>query len=347
MTDPSNQTKYKKMTIIDVAREAGVSYGTVSRVINDSPNVKTETRQRVKEVLDRFGFVSNRNARNLVSGRSHVVGMLIPDLGTGYIGEIIRGIDLALESSPYDLMLYTTHRQEVKEAGFIKSLIQGGADGLILVLPRNPINYLDKMREQHHPYVLVDHQGIDEKGPAVGATNFQGALDAVNYLFALGHRRIAFITGSMDLGCSQERLAGYRAALKQNQLDYRPEFVIEGDFEQVTGYNSAIQLVNRVERPTAIFSSNDVMAFGVMDAVRDLGLKIPEDISVVGFDDISQASQTRPALTTVRQPLEQMGSLAAKMLLEMLETNEIKVQKIELPTQLIVRDSCRALEKAI
>jgi LacI family transcriptional regulator len=345
MSNDSNKTSFKNITILDVARESGVSYGTVSRVINDSPNVKAETRQRVKEVLDRLGFVGNRNAKNLASGRSNVIGMLIPDLGTGYIGEIIRGIDMEIEPTQYDLMLYTTHRQEAKETGFLKSLLQGGADGLILILPRSPVNYLENMREQNRPYILIDHQGIDEKGPAVGATNFQGAFDAINYLINLGHSRIAFITGSLDLGCAQDRLAGYRSALNKHQIPFNSDWVIVGDFEQATGYKCATALMSLQERPTAIFSSNDVMAFGVMDAVRDLGYKIPEDISVIGFDDIYQASQTRPALTTVRQPLEQMGAAAAKMLLEMIETREIKVQKIELPTQLIIRETCRAFER--
>jgi len=346
MVNDSNRIRFNNVTIIDVAREAGVSYGTVSRVINDSLNVKDGTRKRVKEVIEKLGFIGNRNARSLVSGRSHVIGMLLPDLGTAYIGEIIRGIDMELELKHYDLMLFTTHRREAKESGYIASLVQGGVDGVILILPRNPANYLEKLQDQQFPYVLVDHQGIDEKGPAVGAANFQGAYDATQYLIGIGHSRIAFITGSMDLGCSHDRLAGYKSALDKNQIDFRSEWVIEGDFEQASGYNVAKSLMSLSERPTAIFASNDMMAFGVMNAVRDMGFRVPQDISVIGFDDIYQASQTRPALTTVRQPLEKMGSMAAKMLLEMMEKHEINAQKIELPTQLIIRESCKALEKS-
>jgi LacI family transcriptional regulator len=344
MAKDSNRTQFSNITIIDVAREAGVSYGTVSRVINDSPNVKDETRERVKEVIQKLGFVGNRSARSLVSGRSQVIGMLLPDLGTAYIGEIIRGIDIELESEHYDLMLYTTHRREAKESGYISSLIQGGVDGVILVLPRNPANYLEKLRDLQFPYVLVDHQGIDDLGPAVGAANFQGAFDATQYLLSLGHSQIAIITGSMDLGCSQDRLAGYRSALEKNQIHIPTEWIVGGDFEQASGYNGAKNLMSLPERPTAIFASNDMMAFGVMNAVRDMGLKIPGDISVIGFDDIFQAGQTRPGLTTVHQPLEQMGRTATKMLIRMMKEKEINAQKIELPTQLIVRDSCKAME---
>jgi len=334
---------FNSITIIDVAREAGVSYGTVSRVINDSPNVKEETREKVKEVIDRLGFVGNRSARSLVSGKSHVIGLLIPDLGTAYIGEIIRGIDMELETARYNLMLYTTHRRETKEAGYISSLIQSGVDGVILILPRNPAKYLEKLRSLNFPYVLVDHQGIDDRGPAVGATNFQGAFDATEYLIQLGHTRIALITGSMDLGCSQERLKGYQEAMKKHALQIEPEWIVEGDFEQTTGYEKALKLISLSNRPTAIFASNDMMAFGAMNAVRDQGLKIPGDISVVGFDDIFQSSQTMPGLTTVHQPLEQMGREATRMLVEMMSEREIKPGKIELPTRLVLRDSCRNL----
>jgi LacI family transcriptional regulator len=339
----SSRSQFSNITIIDVAREAGVSYGTVSRVINDSPNVKTETREKVKKIISQMGFVGNRSARSLVSGRSNVIGLLLPDLGTAYIGEIIRGIDTELESSQYNLMLYTSHRREMKESGYISSLIQSGVDGVILIIPCNPANYLEKLRELNFPYVLVDQQGIDERDPAVGATNFQGAFDATEYLVQLGHQKIAFITGSMDLGCAQERLAGYKASLKKNNIPINVQWIIEGDFEQATGYNSAKTLMRLANQPTAIFSSNDMMAFGVMDAVRDMGKKIPGDISVIGFDDIFQSSQTMPGLTTIRQPLELMGRQATKMLLAMISENDIKTGKVDLPTQLIVRDSCRVI----
>lgn len=343
MANAQEKPSFSNITIIDVAREAGVSYGTVSRVINDSPNVKEETRERVKEVIDRMGFVGNRSARSLVSGKSHVIGLLIPDLGTAYIGEIIRGIDLEMESANYNLMLYTTHRRETKESGYISSLIQSGVDGVILILPRNPAKFLEKLRSLNFPYVLVDHQGIDDRGPAVGATNYQGGFDATEYLISQGHRQIAFITGSMDLGCSQERLNGYQDAMKKHNLAVESGWVVEGDFEQTTGYEGANKLMSLPNRPTAIFASNDMMAFGVMNAVRDQGLKIPGDISVVGFDDIFQSSQTMPGLTTVRQPLEQMGREATRMLLEMMIEREIKPGKIDLPTRLVLRDSCRNL----
>jgi LacI family transcriptional regulator len=273
--------------------------------------------------------------------------LLVRDLGTGYIGEIVRGIDVELADSQYDLMLYTTHRPKTKEAAYVTMLTRGLADGLLLVLPRNPEAYLESLRQRRFPYVLVDHQGIDDKGPAVGATNWQGAYDATHHLIELGHRQIGFITGSMDLGCARDRLAGYRAALAHAGLPADAASVREGDFFQPRGYSAAKELLALPNPPTAIFASNDVSAFGVMEAVRDMGKRIPDDISIVGFDDIPQASQVNPPLTTVRQPLAEMGVTATRMLLELIANRDRPAQRIELPTELIIRAStCVLNDKA-
>ncbi|NMB53064.1 MAG: LacI family transcriptional regulator [Leptolinea sp.] len=329
------------ITIFEVASQAGVSYGTVSRVLNNDPHVRVETREKVNRVIQDLGYVVNRQARSLAGGKTHVVGILVPDLGTGYIGEIIQGIDTELQLAGYDLMLYTTHRTPVLEADYVGSLAQGVADGLILVLPRHPEDYIGTLRARHFPFVLVDHQGSGRDCPAVGAANWQGAYNATEYLVNLGHTRIGFITGWMDLGAAVDRLEGYKAALWAYHIPFLEELVRESTFHQLDGYNSAMDLLNLPNPPTAIFASNDVMALGVMDAVREKGLKIPEDISIVGFDDIPQASIIHPALTTVRQPLRNMGSVATQMLLELLGNPATPTKRIELPTGLVVRDSCR------
>jgi LacI family transcriptional regulator len=331
-----------KITIMDVAAEAGVSFGTVSRVINNDVHVRPETRERVLQAMERLGFVANRQARSLAGGKTNGIGLLVPDLGTGYIGEIIRGIDAELTLQGLDLILYTTHRTASKEATYVANLARGMVDGLLLVLPRNPADYVGTLTQQNFPFVLIDHQGTGKDCPAVGATNWQGAFDATEYLIKLGHQRIGFITGSMDLGCAQDRLAGYRAALRTYHIPVADELIYEGTFFQPDGYTGALALLDLSNPPTVIFASNDVMAMGVMDAIRHRGLRIPDDVSVVGFDNIPQASLVRPALTTVQQPLEKMGRVATQMLLELLEHPERKVQRIELPTKLIIRDSCRS-----
>src|SRR5436305_9771265 len=159
-----------RITIIDIGKEAGVSYATVSRVINNKGNVNPEARERVLRAMTQLGYVANTQARSLAGGRSYVVGLLVQDLGTGYSGEIIRGIDDELAKAQYNLMLFTTHRRKVKESLFVTTLTQGTADGLLLILPRNAEAYLESLRRRKFPYVLVDHQGIDELGPSVGAS---------------------------------------------------------------------------------------------------------------------------------------------------------------------------------
>jgi LacI family transcriptional regulator len=315
----------------------------VSRVLNNDPHVKPETRERVAHSIRRLGYTVNQQARNLAVGRSHIVGLLVPDLGTGYIGEIIRGIDEALAVARYDLMLYTTHRRKTKESAYVTSLTQGMTDGLLMVLPRDPQEYLISLRERHFPYVLIDHQGAGDVESAAGATNWQGGYDATQYLIDLGHRRIGFITGTLDLGCSRDRLAGYEAALSAHQIPIDPQLIQEGDFNQPTGYQVAQALLDLAELPTAIFASNDVMAFGVMEAVRDRGLRIPEDISIVGFDNIPQAEHVSPQLTTIEQPLADMGREATRMLLALIQDPECPYRRVELPTSLVVRASTRRI----
>jgi LacI family transcriptional regulator len=241
------------------------------------------------------------------------------------------------------LMLYTTHRRKTKESAYVASLTQGQTDGLLLVLPRDPGELILSLRQRHFPYVLIDHQGIGEIESAVGATNYRGGYDATKYLLELGHRRIGFITGTLDLGCSRDRQAGYEAALREYGLCVDPQLLQEGDFSQPTGFSAAQTLLDLPELPTAIFASNDVMAFGVMEAVRDRGLRIPEDISIIGFDNIPQAAQVSPQLTTVQQPLAGMGREAARRLLGLIQEPDRPYAHVELPTQLMARASTRAL----
>ena len=221
------------------------------------------------------------------------------------------------------------------------TLTRGLADGLLLVLPRDPGAYLETLRQHNFPHVLIDHRGSDETIPAVAAANRQGAYSATAYLVELGHHRIGFITGAMDQICAQDRLAGYKTALADHGIAFDPELVREGDFFQPLGYAGASALLELPHPPTAIFASNDVSAFGAMEAVREHGLRIPDDVSVVGFDDIPQAAHVHPRLTTVRQPLEKMGRTATRMLLEYINDPQRPIERVELPTELVLRQSCQ------
>ena len=341
--DNGSRKKTRNVTIIDVARESGVSYSTVSRVFSEFDFVKESTRQRVLDAAEKLGYVANLSARSLAGGRSRIIGLLVPGLDNGYIGEIMRGIDQELARSHYDLMLYTTHRAQGKESNYVNTITNGLSDGLLLVVPLVTGSYLNALQEINFPYVLIDQSDPTLKSSVVDTTNWQGSYDATRYLLELGHRRIGFISGLRALHSAIDRLEGYKAALIDGGVPVLEELIVEGDFWQTGGYEAAQKLLRLPRRPTAIFASNDLSAFGAMEAIREHGLKMPDDMSIVGFDDIPQALTAHPKLTTVQQPLEQMGRVAARMLLEQIENPDRSVRKVTLATHLIIRDSCRAV----
>lgn len=336
---PEDSQSSEPITIFDVAREAEVSYATVSRVVNNKAHVRPEKREAVLQAMARLGYVANQQARSLAGGRSRVIGLMASELSTGYMGLILRGIDDALDATEYDLLLYSTRRRKTREAAYVASLARGVAAGLLLVLPRNPAAYLESLRERRFPYVLVDHQGIGGDEPAVGATNWQGAYDATRYLLELGHRQIGMIGGDTTLRCAVDRHDGYRAALIAAGIDFDPTLVAPGDFTAPKAHIAARTLLTRTPRPTAIFAANDVSAFAAIDIAHEYGLQVPRDLSVVGFDDIAAAQMITPKLTTVRQPLIEMGAQATAMLLAIIESAGAAPARIELPTELVIRGS--------
>jgi LacI family transcriptional regulator len=327
--------------MMDVAHAAGVSHATVSRVLSGYEFVKESTHIRVMQAIERLGYVANLQARSLAGGRSQIIGLLVPNLGNSYVGTIARGIDQELERANYDLMLYTSHRHPGKESFYVSAIANGLTEGLLMIAPLVPTAYLDALREQNFPYVLIDQVDAAEGSSVVESTNWQGAYEATRYLIQLNHTRIAFIKGTLAVGSAVDRLRGFRAAMSDCDIPVREELIIGGDFLPLPTYESTKRLLQSVNPlPTAIFASNDLSAFGAMDAIRECGLRIPDDISIIGFDDIPQASIVYPKLTTVRQPLEQMGQVAVKLLLDRIEYQTLPPQRVTLETQLIIRDSC-------
>ncbi len=337
------QQKKRNITIVDVAQESGVSYSTVSRVLNGFEHVREETRQRVLEAVDKLGYVANLQARSLAGGKTNIIGFLVPGLDNGYIGEVVRGADEELARSNYNMMLYTTHRYQGKESEYVKSISDGMTDGLLLIVPLTPASYITAMQNQKFPYVLIDQSDSTSTSYIVDSTNWQGAYDATTYLIELGHRNIAHITGLMGLNSATERLEGYKAALFDHNIPLNEDYILHGNFYHQQGYMHAQTLVNLSNRPTAIFAANDLTAIGVMEGVRDIGLSIPEDISIIGFDDIPQSVITYPKLTTMHQSLEQMGRVAVQLLLEQIENPERQARRITLATRLVERESCREI----
>ena len=327
-------------TIADVAELAQVSKMSVSRVLNGQTGVSDKTRQRILEAVDQLGYVPNLNPR-LRPGASRLIALLIPDITTTYMGEILRGVSGAAERLNYGLMLYTQGSTDhAQRTSYYLSLLDNSlVDGVLMVVPRDYETIVGELKAHDLAYVIIDHHSGTANEPSVAATNRKGVLDAMRHLLALGHRRIGFITGRMDIACSHDRLQGYRDGLAEVGQAFDPDLVREGDFLQPTGFRQAHSLLTMDDPPTAIIASNDVMAFGVMDAVKASGLTVGQDISIIGFDDTFMASQVYPPLTSVRQPLANMGETALEMLVTLLQGRTVLNPRRELPTELIIRQS--------
>lgn len=327
------------VTIADVAKLARVSKMSVSRVLNGQTGVSEATRQRILQAVNQLGYVPNPGFRSRVS--SKLIALLIPNIMTPYMGEILRGVSGAAERLNYGLMLYTqgsiNHAQRTNF--YLSQLNNTLVDGVLLVVPLDYEVIVNELKSRTLPYVIIDHHSDAEDEPSVIATNSKGVRDAMRHLLALGHQRIGFITGRMDIACSHDRLRGYREGLEEVGLPFDPELVREGDFMQPTGFQQTQALLQLDDRPTAVIASNDVMALGAMDAAKAAGLSIGNQLSIVGFDDVFMASQSYPKLTTVRQPMAAMGETALELLITLLEGRTALTTRRELPTELIIRDS--------
>jgi LacI family transcriptional regulator len=328
------------VTIADIAQIARVSKMSVSRVLNGQPGVSEQTRQRILEVIEQTGYVPN-SGPNLRPVGSKLVALLVPDITTTYMGEILRGVSGAAERLNYGLMLYTQGAvSNLQRTSYYLSILSSSlVDGVLLVVPHDYEIIVNDLKHHDLPFVIIDHHSNPGDEPSVTATNRKGVLDAMRHLLALGHRRIGFITGRMDIACSHDRLQGYRDGLAEIRLPFDPSLVREGDFLQLSGFQATQELLELENPPTAIIASNDMMAFGGMDAAKARGLTIGNDISIVGFDDIDMASQTYPPLTTVRQPMADMGESALDMLVTLLQGRTMLTRRRELPTELIIRGS--------
>ncbi len=328
------------VTIADVAELAHVSKMSVSRVLNGQTGVSEKTRQRILDAIEQLGYIPNFTPRSRATS-TNMIALLIPDITTTYMGEVLRGVSGAAERLNCGLMLYTQGSTEHTErTSYYLSLLNSTlVDGVLMVVPRDYEVIVNDLKQHDLPYVIIDHHSDTGSEPSVTATNRKGTLDAMRHLLALGHRRIGFITGRMDVACSHDRLQGYRDGLAEVGLPFDADLVREGDFLQPSGFRQGQSLLQMDQPPTAILASNDVMALGVMDAAKAAGLTIGRAISIIGFDDIPMASQTYPPLTTVRQPLASMGEAAVDLLVTLLQGRPALALRRELPTELIIRSS--------
>ncbi|RKS73792.1 LacI family transcriptional regulator [Motilibacter peucedani] len=333
----SGATDGGRVTITSIARAAGVSVPTVSRVVNGRADVSPETRKRVEDLLREHGYRRRPSTRPSGAG---LIDLVFNDLDSPWAVEIIRGVEDVAHGAGVGTVVSAVHHRQASARAWLLEVRARASDGVILVTSDIEPPLHEELRKLDVPTVVVDPAGVPTLDvPTVGATNWSGGMSATSHLLELGHRRIGFITGPKRLLCSRARLDGHRAALESAGVAFDESLVRDGDFYHESGFLGAMSLLSMPEPPTAIFASSDQMALGVYEAVRQRGLHVPAEISVVGFDDLPEARWASPPLTTVRQPLAEMGLHAARVLLRMIQGENIVSPRVELATALSLRES--------
>lgn len=328
-----------RVTIGDVARTAGVSVATVSKVINGRYGVALETEIRVQEVIQQLGYESSIVARSLRSRRTNVIGILVAEFEP-FSTELLKGISEAVEGTGYELLAYSgglgRHDRVGWEQRSLSRLAGTLIDGAVLVTP-TVVTVHDTI-----PVVAVDPHTGPSGPPTIDSDNLAGARAATEHLIGLGHRRIGFLGGRPDLESARLREEGYREALKEAGLDIDEGLMRVGGYRPDLADLPAHELLSLPDRPTAIFAANDLSAIRTMEVARQLGLRIPDDVSVIGFDNVPESALTEPPLTTVAQPIHTMGAEALRMVIDLI-AGKPRDPHLRLPTSIVVRGSCRAL----
>ncbi len=323
----------------EIAAAAGVSVPTVSKVVNGRPDVAPATRQRVEALLRQHSY---RPRRARPASRVGLIDLVFVDLGSPWAMEILTGVEEVAYGAGTGVVVSAVHgRHRTRpDRRWLENMAGRRSDGVLLVLSELTPGQQAQLGGLGIPVVIVDPAGAPPPGvPSVGATNWAGGLAATEHLIALGHRRIAVIGGPGDVLCSRARVDGYRAALDGAGLPATAGYVRLGDFRSASGYRETMALLDLPEPPTAIFASSDQMALGAYEALYERGVRVPEQMSIVGFDDLDEARWALPPLTTVRQPLAEMAGMATRMLLSLVADEELVTPRVELATPLVVRAS--------
>lgn len=331
------------LTLDDVAKLAGVSTATVSRVINDYPHVRKSVRERVQKVIDETGYQPNVAARSLASNRTKVVGLVIPNSVSNfftdpYFSRLTEGIAYACNENDYVLSLFIFNSKEIERKLFPRVTRRGMVDGIIIQstgLYDEAINYLT---EGDIPFVVAGQSINTPEASFVDVENRSGAFKATMHLIQLGRKRIATITGTLNTSVGMDRLEGYRKALEDSRIGIDESLIAEGDFTELGSYYATKRLL--VHNPDAIFVASDTMALGAIRALREENISIPKDIALVGFDDLPPARSATPPLTTVRQPIRRFGMTLMETLLDILENGPEPPRRIIFDTELVIRESC-------
>jgi LacI family transcriptional regulator len=327
----------------EIAAAAGVSVPTVSKVVNGRPDVAPSTRRTIEDLLLEHGYSSPRSRPG---ERVGLIDLVFVDLGSPWAMAILAGVEEVAYRAGTGVVVSAVHgRHRTRpDERWLEHVASRRTDGVLLILSELSSGQQARLEALGVPVVTVDPAGTPPAGiPSVGASNWAGGLSATEHLIELGHRRIAVIGGPTDVLCSRARVDGYRAAMGSAGLKIPTGYVRYGDFLSATGYRETMALLDQASPPTAIFVCADQMALGAYEALYERGMRVPEDMSIVGFDDLDEARWAIPPLTTVRQPLTEMAGMATRMLLTLVAGDELETSRVELATPLVIRASTRAV----
>jgi LacI family transcriptional regulator len=326
----------RAVTMAAIAEEAGVSVPTVSRVVNGRSDVAPGTRERVERLLRESGY----RRRGKWTEKVGLLDLVFNDLDSPWAIEVMRGVEDAAHAAGVGTVVSAVHREAGSTRQWLSNVRTRASDGAVLVTTNLDPLLHEELQSLQVPAVVIDPAGVpDLNVPTISANNWAGGLSATEHLVGLGHQRIAHVAGRPTLWCSRARLDGYRAELERAGLPPDPELVVEGNFDFESGFRAGRRLLDLADPPTAIFAASDEMALGVTEALRRARLSVPEDVSVVGFDDLPLVRWSSPPLTTVSQPLVAMGRLAVHTVLRLVQGERLESKRVELATTLVVRDS--------
>jgi LacI family transcriptional regulator len=334
-------------TIRDVAGQAGVSVATVSRVINAKGSVRADTASRVLAVVRQLGYVPHGAARSLTTRRTHTLGVVLPDMHGDFFSELIRGIDLAARVAGFHVLVSGSHSERAEIEAVLQAL-HGRVDGLVVMAPGVGDPWLHASLPRRTPAVILNDSDEQERHCCICIDNRHGSRLAMEHLLGLGHRRIAMICGPGGNPDAEERRLGYRETLAAVGLCWEPGLELPGDFREESGFRAGLQLAGMSPRPTAVFAANDAMAIGCLAALREQRLQVPDELSLVGFDDVPMARYLAPALTTVHVPIAEVGSGAVELLLDAMDDGDDPraVRRVVVPT-LAIRESTAPIPGAV
>ncbi|WP_018247637.1 LacI family DNA-binding transcriptional regulator [Orenia marismortui] len=337
----------KSVNIYTIAEEAGVSKSTVSRVLNNKSDVSKKTREKVLKVMKEFNYLPSKLARSLATNKTQTIGLIIPDIANPFFSEYIKGAEKKVIEEDYNLMLCSSHWTAKEELREIKMLREGIVDGVLMIGGGIDISesYLEFLEESSIPIVFIDRRVDSDNIPSVNVDNCKAAYKATNYLLELGHRKIACVKGPDVLQSSRDRVKGYEKALADFEIDYR--LIKSGYFNGEDSHQATCEILKNHREVTAIFYANDAMALGGIRAIKEFGLQIPEDISIVGCDDLDIISLITPPLTTLKQPRYEMGYVGMEMLMNKIDDKLIidSSKDIVYDMELIKRESVISLNK--